>query len=102
MCIGDKKDVLHYYQQFLVLSKPLLDSHQLTNGEWNKLFWCGFHSRDCTKMYARLIAKNPDQPASVYFEYLNVYRVARVTFSGNHLLELELDKPWNEPCSLRN
>ena len=44
-------------------------------------------------MYARLIAKHPDQPSGVHFNYLDVYRVARATFSGNHLLDLKLEDP---------
>ena len=52
-------------------------------------------------MYARLIAKHPDQPSGVYFDYLDVYRVARATFSGNHLLGFELDDAWDEPQSFR-
>jgi len=37
-------------------------------------------------MYVRLIAKHPDQPAGVHFDYKDVYKVARATFSGNYLL----------------
>lgn len=46
-------------------------------------------------MYTRLIAKRPDQPSSVYFDYPEVYRVATAAFSGNHPLDLELD--WTIP-----
>ena len=100
--MSNEEDVLQYYRHFLVLSKPLLDSHRLTSGERDRSFWRGFHSRDRAEMYARLIAKHPDQPAGVHFDYLDVYRVARATFSGNHLLDLELDDPWEEPQSLRS
>ena len=95
--MNDEGDVLQYYRHFLVLSKPLLDSHRLTTGERDKAFWRGFHSRDRAEMYSRLIAKHPDQPAGVYFDYLDVYRVARATFSGNHLLDFEPGDPWDEP-----
>lgn len=94
--MNDKEDVLQYYQHFLVLSKPLLDSQQLTIREHDKAFWCGFHSRDHTEMYSRLIAKHPDQPAGIHFNYLDVYRMARATFSGNHLLDLEPGDPWDD------
>ena len=62
-------------------------------------------------MFARLTAKHPDQPSAIYFDYLDVCRVARATFSGNHLLDLELDETpgtsikvveavvWNAPRS---
>jgi hypothetical protein len=33
----------------------------------------------------RLLAKYPDQPLGVHFNYMDVYKVARATFSGNHL-----------------
>ena len=100
--MNDEGDVLHYYCQFLLLSKPLLDSQRLTNGERNKAFWHGFHSRDQAEMYARLIAKHPDQPSGVHFDYLDIYKVARATFSGDHLLDLELDDPWEGSRSLKN
>lgn len=41
-------------------------------------------------MYVRLTAKHPDHPSSIYFDYLDVYKVVRATFSGNHLLDVEL------------
>ena len=100
-CMSDEEDVLQYYRQFLVLSKPLIDSQRLTAGERDRAFWSGFHNRDHSEMYARLIAKHPDQPSGVYFDYLDVYRVARATFSGNHLLGFELDDAWDEPQSFR-
>src|SRR5258708_22729117 len=45
-------------------------------------------------MYVRLIAKYPDQPSGAHFDYMDVYKVARVTFSGTHLRDRELDDPW--------
>lgn len=45
-------------------------------------------------MYAWLRAELLHQPASVYLDYLDIYRVARATFSENHLLDLD---PWDEP-----
>ena len=47
-------------------------------------------------MFARLIARNPDQDADEHFNYLDVYNVARSTFKGNHLLDMELEDPWDE------
>jgi hypothetical protein len=95
--MNDEEDVLQYYRHFLVLSKPLIDSQRLTTGERDRAFWSGFHNRDRSEMYARLIAKHPDQPSTVYFDYLDVYRVARATFSGNHLLDFEPSDSWDEP-----
>ena len=86
---------------FLVLSKPLLDSQRLIAGKPNKAFWHGFHSRDNAEMYARLIDIHPDQPSGVYFDYMGFYKVARVTFLGDHLLYLELEDPWDEPRGTR-
>lgn len=95
--MSDEEDVLHYDRQFLVLRKLLLDSQRLTTYQRNKAFWRGFHSRDRAEMYARLIAMHPDQPSDVYFDYLDVYKVARATFSEEHILDVELDDPWDEP-----
>ncbi|KAN0118727.1 hypothetical protein V8E52_004838 [Russula decolorans] len=98
----DEEDVQNYYRQSIVLSKPLLDSHHLTIDERNKAFWLGFHNRDRNKMYARLIANNPYQPAREHFDYLDVYKVARATFSGDHLLDLDEDDPWEEPQGIKD
>ena len=81
LCMNDEADVLQYYRDFLALSKPLLDSQRLSIYERDKAFWLGFHPHDHSEMYTRLIAKHPDQPSSAYFDYLDVYRVARVTFT---------------------
>ena len=51
----DEEDVQNYYREFLVLSKSLVDAHQLTTGERNKAFWRGFHKK---KMRARLVVNN--------------------------------------------
>ena len=100
--MNDEEDVLQYYRHFLVLSKPLLDSHRLTYSERDRAFWSGFHSRDRAEMYTRLIAKHPDQPSWVHFDYMDVYRVARATFSGNHLLDRDLSDSWEESQGLRS
>jgi hypothetical protein len=100
-CMNDEEDVLSYYRQFLVLSKPLLDSQRLSTDKRNKVFWLGFHPCDRAEMYARLIAMHPDWPSSLHFDYRDVYKMAKAAFSGNHLLDVELDDPWDEPQSLR-
>jgi len=99
--MNDEEDVLQYYRWFLIFSKPLLNSHHMTTGKCDKAFWHGFHPRDRAEMYAHLVAKKPDQPAGLHFDVLNIYKVARATFSGDHLLGLELDNPWDEPRSAR-
>lgn len=99
--MSGEEDVLHYYRQFLALSKPLLDSKRLTTDKRNKRFWCGFHSKDRAEMFVRLIAKHPRQPTDVYFDYLEVYKVARLALRANHVLDVELDDSWDEPRSLR-
>ena len=99
--MNKEEDVLQYYRQFLIFSKPLVDAWWLTEEECNKMFWLGFHPRDRLRMYARLIAKHPDQNSDEHFNYLDVYKVARATFSGNHLLDLELEDPWDDPESFR-
>ena len=99
--MNDEADVLQYYRDFLALSKPLLDSQRLSIHKRNKAFWLGFHPCNHLELYARLIAKHLDQPSGVYFNYLDVYRVARVTFTGNHLPDFKLGNTWDEPQSLR-
>lgn len=94
------EDILCYCGQFLILSMPLLNPQCLPIGQCNKLFQREFHRRDSAEMYTRFIAKHPDRHSGVNFDYLDVYMVARTTFSGNHLLGGEPDDHWDEPQSL--
>ncbi|KAI0273202.1 hypothetical protein BGY98DRAFT_1188997 [Russula aff. rugulosa BPL654] len=100
--ISSEEDVLWYYQRFLILSRLLRDARRLSDKECDKAFWLGFHPRDRAEMYVRLIAKHPDQPTNVRFNYLDVYKAARATFSGNHLLDVELDDARDKPQGLRD
>ena len=77
-----KEDIILYYWEFWRLSKPLLDSQHLTPGKCNKLLWHGFHKEDRAEMYTRLIVKNPQQPSKIYFDYLDIYEVARAILEG--------------------
>jgi hypothetical protein len=47
-------------------------------------------------MYTSLIANKPYRPAREHFDYSDVYKVARATFSDDHLLDLDGDDPWEE------
>ena len=49
-----------------------------------------------------LIAKHPDQPSSVYFDYLDIYKAARATFSRKHLLDLIMDNSWDKHQGFRS
>ena len=100
MQMNEEEEVLQYYRQFLGLSNPLKRIGRLTDEECNKAFWLGFHPQHCAEMYARLIAKYPDQPFDICFDYLDIYKVARATFSGNNLLDSELDEHCDELRSL--
>ena len=77
----NEDEVNHYYWQFMLLSKPLLDSHRLTTEAHNKIFWRGFHKKDRAAMTPRLIARHPDLDGDEYFDYQDVNRIARRTFS---------------------
>ena len=90
LCMNNEADILQYYWDFLALSKPLLDLQCVSIHKCEKAFWLRFHPCNHPELYARLIAKHPDQPSGVYFNYLDVYRVARVTFAGNYLLDFKL------------
>src|SRR5258708_7357934 len=96
-------DVVHYYRQFIILSKPLLDSQRLTPGARNKFFWRGFHKSDRAEMHTRLIAEHPRQPTDVYFGYLDVFEVARAIL-GSHDLDTstESDDSLDEPRGTRS
>ena len=40
---SDEDEAINFYNQFLDLAEPLLDSQLLDSDECNALFWCGFH-----------------------------------------------------------
>ena len=42
----DEEDAIEYYNQFLDLAEPLLNSQWLDNKESDMLFWYGFHPAD--------------------------------------------------------
>jgi hypothetical protein len=96
-----REDVVHYYRQFMVLSKPLLDSQRLTTGTRNKIFWRGFHRKDRDELYTKLVAKHPRQPADVPFDYLDVYEMARAIL-GHHALDTDSDESLDEARRTRS
>ena|SRR6266404_6575610 len=81
----DKDDMQQYYQRFLVLSKPLVQSRHLTDEEHDMAFWCGFHPDDQALMRPRLIAQHPHHPTGQPFSYKDVLRVARAEFQGESM-----------------
>ena len=97
----DEEDVDHYYRQFIVLSKPLLNSHRLTTGTRNETFWSGFHKKDRAEMYPRLVAEHPRQPVDVHFDYLDVYKMTRAILRS-HVLDIESEDSSDEPRSARS
>jgi len=44
--MSNKTDVINYQRKFNLLSKTLLKSGCITKGEYNAIFWCGFHPED--------------------------------------------------------
>jgi hypothetical protein len=81
--MADEQAVLKYYRSFNKLSKPLLDSGRITQGERDATFWCGFHPEDRKALRERLIAKQPDKPRGQAFDYKDVLKIARAIFSGD-------------------
>jgi hypothetical protein len=64
--MSKESEVTKYYNQFLDLAKPLLDSDVLEDKECNALFWCGFHLDDCVMLLYHF-SKYPCQPPGVYY-----------------------------------
>jgi len=79
----DEGDVIKYYRNFNVLSKPLLDAGRITTGEWNAAFLLGFHPDDCKALREQLIVKKPDMPRGRAFDFKDVLDTARAIFSGD-------------------
>ena len=41
--MSEESEVTQYYNRFMGLAEPLLDSCSLEDKECDALFWCGFH-----------------------------------------------------------
>ena len=79
----DKGDVIKYYRNFNLLSKPLLDARRITTGERNAAFILGFHLDDRKVLRERLIAKKPDMPKGHAFDIKDILDTARAVFSSD-------------------
>jgi hypothetical protein len=65
--MNDESKVIKYYNQFLDLTKPLLDSYGLDDEDCNKLFWYGFHPEDRVMLLCWLRSENPNQRSRICF-----------------------------------
>ena len=81
--MDDKTDVINYHRKFNTLGKPLLDSGRITTGEYNAIFWRGFHPEDRQALHERLIAKQPDKLKGQAFSIKDVLKIARAVFLGD-------------------
>jgi len=79
----EETDMINYHRNFNTLSKPLLEAGQITAGECNAFFWCGFHPEDCQALCERLIAKQPNRPKGQAFDLQDVLDTAIAIFSGD-------------------
>jgi hypothetical protein len=77
---SDEDEAINYYNRFLDLAEPLLDSRLLDSEECDALFWCGFHPDDRVMLLCRLCEySNP--PSGVHFRLRKVFKAARKIFS---------------------
>jgi len=63
--------------------KILLDSSRVTQGEYNTIFWRGFHRNDRQALCKHLIAKQPNRPMGQAFDIQDVLNIARAVFLGD-------------------
>jgi len=94
--MSDETDVINYQRKFNSLSKTLLESGRITKGEYNAIFWCGFHPEDRQELHKHLIAKHLDKPKGQAFSIKEVLKIARAVFSGDD------DFLYQEPPPRRN
>jgi hypothetical protein len=72
----EEEDILWYFRCFILLSKPLLNSQQLTKEEQNTAFWYGFHPDNHREMSSHLFGQHPKQPKGHTFNYEDIFDVA--------------------------
>jgi len=78
--MDDKADIINYYRQFNTKGKFLLNSGRVTQGEFNAIFWHGFHREDWHALHERLITKQPNRPQGWAFDIQDVLNIARAVF----------------------
>jgi len=91
--MDDETDVINYHRKFNTLSKTLLESGWITKGEYNAIFWRGFHPEDRQELHERLITKQPDKVKGQVFNIKDVLKVARAVFSGDEDFLLQEPPP---------
>ncbi|KAI9432410.1 hypothetical protein BJY52DRAFT_1400296 [Lactarius psammicola] len=94
-------DVLQYYRDFLCLSAPIVHSGHLTEEDRDAAFWHGFHPEDRSKLWPRLIGKNPLQPHGIPFHFEDVLSCARGTFAYDGYFSSWTPEHRSKPSSVR-
>jgi hypothetical protein len=79
----EENDVLRYYREFNLLSKPLFDSQRLTSQERDAAFMRGFHPDDRADLFPRLIMKFPNMRGKQAFPYKEVFQTAWEVFADD-------------------
>ncbi|KAH9952487.1 hypothetical protein BC827DRAFT_1274593 [Russula dissimulans] len=88
-------EVIDYYECFVDLSWPVYISHPTPKQDRDMWFWHGFHPKDRKALFHHLMAKYPNQPQGVFFDYHDVCDAGCTVFyrcrSWEHLLEQDQD-----------
>jgi len=79
----EENDVLRYYQEFNLLSKPLFDSGQLTSQECDAAFMCGFHPNNCSDLLLRLITKFLSVCGKWAYPFKDVFQTTHEVFADD-------------------
>jgi hypothetical protein len=91
----DEEDILQYFRQFAILSKPLIEARALTESERDRAFWFGFHPQDRDILHTRLRATHTNHVEGTPFDYEDVFDAAKATFTGNTLAPVFAPDPWD-------
>jgi hypothetical protein len=102
----EENNVLRYYQEFNLLSKPLFDSGWLTSQECDAAFMCGFHPDDCSDLLPRLIAKFPSVCGKWAYPFKDVFQTACEVFADDedllfHASESRRESSCGQPSGHR-
>jgi hypothetical protein len=91
----NEEDILQYFQQFAILSKPLIKARALTESACNRAFWFSYHPQDCDILHTRLRASHINHEEGTPFNYEDVFNAAKATFTGNTLAPVFAPDPWD-------
>ncbi|KAJ3859448.1 hypothetical protein EV359DRAFT_68148 [Lentinula novae-zelandiae] len=93
--INEEGDLIEYYRQFRVMSRPLRDDKKVSVDESNRYFWYGLHKHNCKEILGRIELKDSKFDRTTVPDMELAFKMGREVFSDD-VLGMESDDPIAE------